>query len=191
MMIEIGEVEEVTITDGDEIRRSATGVGDNLWSIVFTFGSSQFRRSYIKLEPLSKLFNVFYSYIAKVKWSRPILCAKGCTTQSLWRVQIASVSRSRNSKGNRTRHCLHPAHHNTCSLVPSFLHSCIPSFLHSFIPDSSSPSRVPTPRTNLTPIKMPLARKGVSFSAIVPLYAQPDCETYSLSDHFFAIFSVA
>src|SRR5882757_7441214 len=120
MMMEIGEVEGVTITDGDENMRSTTGVGDNLWSVVFTFGSSQFRRSYIKLEPLSKLFNVFYSYIAKVKWSLPILCAKDCTTQSLWPVQIASVSRSSNSKGNRTPHCLHPANHTTCSLVPSF-----------------------------------------------------------------------
>jgi hypothetical protein len=128
-MIEIGEVEGVTITDGDENRLSATGVGGNLWSVVFTFGSSRFRRSYIKLEPLSKLFNVFYSYIANVKWLLPILCAKDCTTQSLWRVQIASASRSSNSKGNRTPHCLHPANHTTCSLVPSFLHSFTLSFL--------------------------------------------------------------
>lgn len=33
-MIEIGEVEGVTITDGDENRLSATGVGGNLWFIT-------------------------------------------------------------------------------------------------------------------------------------------------------------
>jgi hypothetical protein len=130
MMIERGEAEGETITDGDENKRLVSGADGAFRSVVFIFTSSQRRPSNIKTEPLSS-----HLYCLLLIHSKCEVVAAHFLHQRLHKNNPSGKCKQQESqylatsKGNRTRHCLLPANHNTCSLVPSLLHS----FIHSFL----------------------------------------------------------